>query len=207
MNFEELARERRSAVKFIEGVQIPDEDLNKIFELTKLSPSCFNLQHTNYLVIRDEERKEKIREHAFGQYKIKTASAVIVVFGDKHAYKNVENIYSGMKMLKMIDECEYKEMIEQTNTLYEGKGERFQEDEAIRNASIHAMNFMYAAKYYGWDTCPMVGFDENAVHKELNALNHLIPVLLIAIGKSDNSKIRQRGYRKPISEFVKNESF
>lgn len=207
MNFEELAKERRSAVKFIEGIQIDDADLNKIFELTKLSPSCFNLQHTNYVVVRDVERKERIRECAFGQYKIKTASAVIIVFGDKKAYQNVETIYSGMKMLKMIDECEYKEMIEQTNTLYEGKGERFQEDEAIRNASIHAMNFMFAAKHYGWDTCPMVGFDENAVHKELNAPDHMMPVLMIAIGKSDKNTIRQRGYRKPITEFVKQETF
>ena len=34
------------------------------------------------------------------------------------------------------------------------------EDEAIRNASLSAMTFMYAAKYYGYDTCPMIGFDE-----------------------------------------------
>ena len=44
----------------------------------------------------------------------------------------------------MIDECEYEDTIRQTKGLYEGKGERFMEDEAIRNASLSAMTFMYA---------------------------------------------------------------
>ncbi|MED2247132.1 nitroreductase family protein, partial [Bacillus thuringiensis] len=35
VNFEELAIARRSAMKFIQGIEIPDEDFKKIFELTK----------------------------------------------------------------------------------------------------------------------------------------------------------------------------
>ncbi|MDF9551435.1 nitroreductase family protein, partial [Bacillus cereus] len=49
VNFEELAIARRSAMKFIQGIEIPNEDFKKIFELTKLSPSCYNLQHTHYV--------------------------------------------------------------------------------------------------------------------------------------------------------------
>ena len=45
VNFEELAIARRSAMKFIQGIEILMRIL-KIFELTKLSPSCYNLQHT-----------------------------------------------------------------------------------------------------------------------------------------------------------------
>ena len=83
----------------------------------------------------------------------------------------------------MIDECEYEDTIRQTKGLYEGKGERFMEEEAIRNASLSAMTFMYAAKYYGYDTCPMIGFDEKAVQGELNMPEHVVPVLMITIGK------------------------
>ena len=42
---------------------------------------------------------------------------------------------------------------------------------------------MYAAKYYGYDTCPMIGFDEKAVQSELNMPEHVIPVLMITMGK------------------------
>lgn len=207
LNFEELATARRSAMKFIQGIEIHDEDFKKIFELTKLSPSCYNLQHAHYVVIRDQERTKKLKELAFGQYKVASVSAVVLVCGDKRAYQNVENIYFGMKVLKMIDECEYEDTIRQTKGLYERKGERFMEEEAIRNASLSAMTFMYAAKYYGYDTCPMIGFDEKAVQNELNMPGHIVPVLMVTIGKSDTTKIRPRGYRKPISEFVTYESF
>lgn len=57
--------------------------------------------------------KERLKELAFGQYKVSSASAVILVCGDKRAYQNVENIYFGMKVLKMIDECEYEDTIRQ----------------------------------------------------------------------------------------------
>ncbi len=86
-----IIEERRSANNFIEGVKIPDKDFTEIFELLKLAPSCFNIQHSNYLVVTDEEKKEQLRKAAFNQYKVHTASAVILVLGDKLAYKNAEN--------------------------------------------------------------------------------------------------------------------
>ncbi|MDA1675634.1 MULTISPECIES: nitroreductase family protein [Bacillus cereus group] len=207
MNFEELAKARRSAVNFVEGVEMTDEDFHKIFELTKLSPSCFNLQHAHYVVVRDKETKELIKEAGFRQHKIHTASAVVLVFGDKDAYQNVENIYMGMKMLKMIDEWEYENIVNGARGLYESKGERFQEEEAIRNAALSAMSFMYAAQHYGWETCPMIGFDEDTIKSILNAPDNMRPALMITIGKGDETKIRKRGYRKPMGEFVKFDSF
>lgn len=42
-------------------IKIPDKDFTEIFELLKLAPSCFNIQHSNYLVVTDEEKKEQLR--------------------------------------------------------------------------------------------------------------------------------------------------
>ena len=49
--------ERRSANNSIEGVKIPDKYFTEIFELLKLAPLCFNIQHSNYLVVTDEEKR------------------------------------------------------------------------------------------------------------------------------------------------------
>ncbi|MER2116384.1 MAG: nitroreductase family protein, partial [Solibacillus isronensis] len=57
MNFEELVKSRHSATNFIENEQMTEEDFKNIFELTKLAPSAYNLQFTNYLVITDLEKK------------------------------------------------------------------------------------------------------------------------------------------------------
>ena len=64
MNFEELAKARHSAVNFIKEEKMTEEDFKKIFDLTKLAPSAYNLQLTNYLVITDEEKKEFVYENS-----------------------------------------------------------------------------------------------------------------------------------------------
>ncbi|MBO0529664.1 nitroreductase family protein [Clostridium botulinum] len=202
-----MIEERRSANNFIEGVKIPDKDFTEIFELLKLAPSCFNIQHSNYLVVTDEEKKEQLRKAAFNQYKVHTASAAILVLGDKLAYKNAENIYSGMLNLGIMSKLDYDNIVRDINNLYEGRGEDFQRNEAIRNTSLSAMMFMLIAKDKGWDTCPMIGFNQEEVRQIFNIPENYEIALMITMGKEDSSKTRMRGYRKPVGEFVSFNSF
>lgn len=202
-----IVETRRSANNFLEGVKIPQEDFDQIFKELRLAPSCFNLQHAHYLVVTDYERKELLREAAFKQYKIHTASAAILVLGDKTAYKKAENIYSGMLNLGIYKDFEYQKILDDINQLYESRGSQFKKDEAIRNASLSAMLFMLLAKDKGWDTCPMIGFDADKMRELFHIPEHLEPVMLITMGKEDESKKRLRGYRKPIGEYVTFESF
>ncbi|CAM5305230.1 Putative NAD(P)H nitroreductase MhqN OS=Lysinibacillus sphaericus OX=1421 GN=mhqN PE=3 SV=1 [Lysinibacillus sphaericus] len=56
-------------------------------------------------------------------------------------------------------------------------------EDAIRNASLSAMLFMLAAKNRGWDTCPMIGFDQQQMRALFNVpATHEI-VLMMTIGK------------------------
>lgn len=205
MDFEDLARSRHSAVNFIKEEQMTEEDFKKIFDLTKLAPSAYNLQHTNYLVITDEEKKERVFELSYRQYKIHTASAVVIVMGNKNSIEmdEVEKIYGPMKMLKMMDELDY----EMTIDTIKGYGEDLKENpqkfdiELVRNASIHAMLFMLSAKHYGFDTCPMHVHNIDQLRQEFNIPSHLQPIMMITIGKSVD-KERPRGYRKTVGEFV-----
>lgn len=116
--FLKVVRERRSANKFIQNIAIPREDLNDIFAELSLAPSAFNLQHARYYVVEDQALTEKIYEASFKQYKIKTASATIIVTGDKNAYLSADKIYEGSLMLGILDKNEYKFMIETINNLY-----------------------------------------------------------------------------------------
>ncbi len=206
-NLKTIIKERRSPNNFIEGIKIPKEDLDAIFDQLRLAPSCFNLQHAHYLVITDAESKERLRQVAFNQYKIHTASAAILVLGNKDAYKDAEKIYSGFLSLGIYQEFEYNKLIQDINGLYESRGEAFMKDEAIRNASLSAMMFMLIAKDMGWDTCPMIGFDSDKVRELYNIPENLEPVLLMTMGKEDVSKTRMRGYRKPLGEYVTFDSF
>ena len=202
MEFTKLIDKRRSANNFIKEVKITEADIRPILEDVKLTPSAFNLQHTEYIVVLDEDMKEKAREAAYGQYKVHAASGVILVVGDKEAYKQTARINQGMVDLGIMNDCELQGFVDDNTKFYIERGEDFMKEDAIRNASLSAMMFMLAAKNRGWDTCPMIGFDQD----KMRALFQVPPTheiaLMIAIGKEKESSRPLRGYRKPVEEFV-----
>lgn len=202
MDFEKLIEKRRSANNFIKGIVITEQDLKPIFNDVKLAPSAFNLQHTEYITVLNPDVKEQLRKAAYGQYKVHSSSAVIIVTSDRYAYKKTEKLNEGMKNLGMINDCQLEQLVKDNTLFYEERGEEFMKEEAVRNASLSAMLFMLAAKNRGWDTCPMIGFDQQQVREIL----HIPPtheiVLMIAVGKEKEESRNLRGYRKPVNEFV-----
>ena len=202
-DFVQLVKERRSANNFLPNHPITEEDLKEIFELLKLAPSAYNLQHANYITVMNPEVKDKLMEAANGQYKVHSASAVILVLGDKKAFHDAAKLNEGLLMLGVLNQQEYDDMVNSTVDFYESRGEQFQRDDAIRNASLSAMLFMLAAKEKGWDTCPMIGFDAEAVKEILDVDDQYEVVLMMTIGKEKEASRRPRGYRKPVGEFVK----
>ncbi|MCM3759196.1 nitroreductase family protein [Alkalihalobacillus oceani] len=201
-DFNQLVKERRSAGNFLADNPITRQDLDAIFDIVKLAPSAFNLQHTNYVAVIDSATKERLQQAAFGQHKVISSSAVIAVLGDKQAFRQASEIYEGLKLLGIVSKQEYEQMVQDTVSFYETRGTAFHRDEAIRNASLSAMLFMLAAKEKGWDTCPMIGFDPEQVKDVLNIDDQYEVVMLVTIGKEKRESRRPRGYRKPVSEFV-----
>ncbi|WP_372631386.1 nitroreductase family protein [Cohnella sp.] len=206
-DFETLVKNRRSAMKFVKDVEITERELSEMFSLTKFAPSAFNLQHAHYIVVKNPEIKNKLYEAANKQYKVLTSSAVILVLGNTNAYRDVGPIHEGLLNLGVMSKQEYDMTVESVLIFYEERGEPFQREEAIRNASLSAMLFMLIAKDKGWDTCPMIGFDPVEVGRILNIPESYVPAMMIAIGQEDTSSQRPRGYRKPVGEFVSYDTF
>ncbi|MEC1179136.1 nitroreductase family protein [Metasolibacillus meyeri] len=202
MEFQQLIEQRRSVSNFIQDVSITEADLKPIFDDVKYAPSAFNLQHTNYIAVLDETKKEQVREAAYGQYKVHSASAVIIVTGNRYAYKATAALNEGMRDLGVINDCELENIVKENAEFYESRGEQFMKEEAIRNASLSAMLFMLAAKNRGWDTCPMIGFDQEKVRELLQIPANEEIVLMMTIGKEKVESRGLRGYRKPVNEFV-----
>ena len=84
MDFLELAKERYS-VRKMKQERVKQEDLNKILEAARLSPTAKNLQRERLLVVNTEEGIEKIKqctECDFG------ASTIIVISYEKDDEEN-----------------------------------------------------------------------------------------------------------------------
>lgn len=210
MEFNELVKTRHSAVNFEKDFKMSEADFKEIFEQTKLAPSAYNLQFTNYLVITDEAKKKKVRELSYNQYKIHSASGVVIVLGNRNSIEmpEVDKIYRPLLQLKMMDELDFEMTMQMIENYAQGlkQNERELQLELTRNAGIHAMLFMLAAKNLGFDTCPMHVHNVDALRAEFNIPEHLEPIMMITIGKSVD-KTRPRGYRKPVNEFVQFNGF
>ena len=68
------------------------------------------------------------------------------------------------------------------------------------------MTLMLAAKGMGYDSCPMVGFDAEAVAKLINLPENHVLSFMIAVGKQ-TKPVWPRGERLPDSEVVVHDRF
>jgi len=68
------------------------------------------------------------------------------------------------------------------DTYYRGR-EQVQRDEAMRSCGLAAQTLMLAARDLGYDSCPMDGFDFDAVARLINLPTDHVIAMFVAIGK------------------------
>ncbi len=199
MDFEQLCEARHSVRKYEPDVTISDAELKEIFGMVIQGPSSFNIQHWQFVVVRDDEKKADLKDLSYGQTQVADCAAVILVCGRLDAYLDAQRIYADTpsdvqeKYIPRI-EGSYSDQY------------ALQRDEVIRSSSMAAMSLMYAAKSKGWDTGPMIGFDTKKVGQYLELTEQLVPVMMIVLGKALNGEQPDRAYRRSLSEVVKLES-
>ncbi len=196
MDFFELANARHSVRIYEPGLEIGDADLKKIFDTVILSPSSFNIQHWKFVVVREQERKIKLRNLSFGQAQVEQAAAVVLVCGSVNAYLDAAMIYAD------VDEQTREKYVPMIEGAYRDQ-DALQREEAVRSGSLAAMSLMYAAKALGWDSGPMIGFDAMKVAEMIHLDENTIPVIMVVIGRAKDGQQPARGYRRPLHEVVK----
>lgn len=182
-NIEQAMRDRHSIRKYEAGHIIPEAELNTILELAATAPSSWNLQHWKLLVLTDQASKEKMLPIAYGQQQVVDSSAVILVLGDLEADKNADGVYKPALEGGFMPQNAYDMLTGQIKAAYTDNAQGAR-DEAIRNSSYLAMQLMLAAKAFGYDTCPMGGFDRVKVMEAFNIPSRYIPSVLISLGKA-----------------------
>ena len=190
------AIEKRRAVKrFDPDFVIPAEDERRLFELTLLSPTAFNIQHWRFVVVRDRALREKIRAVTWGQPQITEASLLVVICADIQAWRKEPERY-----WSQAPEEQRGGILEAIRMYYEDNPQR-QRDEALRSCGIAAQTLMLAATAMGYESCPMDLSDFDAV-AELIGLpeDHLI-ALFVAIGRGTEAPW-PRGGKLPYDEVI-----
>ncbi|CAG37435.1 nitroreductase family protein [Desulfotalea psychrophila] len=189
MNFQEISKKRRAINFFDSDRDVPEDLLREMIDASADTPSSFNLQPWNLMVLRNVEEKERLKSLAWDQAKVAEAPVVLIVLADKSGWqegypvfeKNWEEmVKSGAMQLEQRDW-----FLGATNSLYNWSPDANLAF-AAKNAGFFAMSLMYAATALGLETHPMDGFDHEAVRKEFKIPNNYWVPLLLAVG-----------YRKP----------
>ncbi|MBH5318350.1 nitroreductase family protein [Paenibacillus sp. GSMTC-2017] len=183
IDFEAIIRERHSVKHFDPTFQLQKEEIIELLDLANQAPSSWNLQHWAFLTIHDQAAKEKLLPIAYGQKQVVEASVVIAILGNLKANENGEAalgpaVTAGFMPQKVKDT--YIEQIEHAYANYSG----LPREAAVLNSSLAAMQLMLAAKGRGLDSCPIGGFNYGELVNVFNVPDHLIPIMLIPIGKA-----------------------
>ena len=187
MNFRELAESRRSVNFFDSEKELDDQLLEKIINLAVLSPSSFNTQPWKIIAVKSEEKRKELYEKACNQEKVLKAPVTLIVLGDKNGYKRDKDIWEEKLRLNKISEEKIQKVISYNDkNLYNTKERKV--SYAIRNSSLLAMSIMYSAKYYGVDSHPMIGFDQERTRELFNIDDNYEITMMISIGYFDESK-------------------
>ncbi|WP_287028733.1 nitroreductase family protein [Pseudomonas sp. UBA6310] len=177
MHIEEAITTRRAVKGYDPAFVLSAEEKNDLLRLALLAPSAFNLQHVRLVEVSDAALRAQIREAGWGQAQMTNASMLVVVCAQVDSWeKNVKRVWEGAP-------SEVQDYMAGAIDAYYRDKPQVQRDETMRSCGLMAQTLMLAARGKGLDSCPMDGFDFDAVAKLIRLpANHVIG-LMVAIGK------------------------
>lgn len=200
MNFSELIKSRQSTLYFDTNYKISDKDFLEILELTRFTPSGYNAQPWEFLIIKDLDRLKKIHEIALEQDKVLEAGSVVIVLGNvAFGRTETERILSDWAKFREADENRLNGL---RSSLLKKRDDWKEREMMLRNTSLACMSFLLAAESLGFSTCPMMGFRQLDLKKFLALPADILPVMMIALGKQDPKRIEPRRLPRKTSENI-----
>ncbi len=204
MDFFELLQKRRACHHFDENFKLPQEDFLEMIEHAKMTPSGYNAQPWEFVLIQDPENLKKISKIAFGQKHVEEAGSAIVVLGDSFIGRNADEILDDWVKLGYCTE-EKRATYKQTFTK-KRSAEKYH-NMALRNASLVAVTLLYVIENMGYSSCPMMGFSQLEMKRFLKYPDTHFPILLIAVGKGLPEKENPQLPRKKVENMIWSETY
>ncbi len=177
MNVGQAIETRRSVKAYDPDHRMTEAEIEKLIAGAMLSPTAFNIQNWRFVLVGNPELRKQIRAVAWDQAQVTDASLLVVLCADLNAWEKQPGRY-----WKNADQPIQDFMVPAIDQYYRGK-DQVQRDEAMRSCGIAAMNLMLHAKEMGYDSCPMDGFDFEAVGRLINLPEDHVIAMFVAIGK------------------------
>lgn len=200
MDVKTAIKERRAIKQFDPQHKMSEAEIDELISLAMLSPTAFNIQNWRFVVVRNADLRRQIRAAAYDQAQVVDSSLFIILCADLKSWEKEPKRYWHNAP------AEVSSFMVPAISNYYGGRDQVQRDEAMRSCGIAAQTLMLAAKSMGYDSCPMDGFDFNAVGTLIKLPEDHVIAMFVAIGKS----IREpwpRGGQLPMEEITVTDCF
>ena len=192
--------QRRAIKAFDPDYTISAEDEQKLFEAAIQAPTSFNIQHWRFVVVRDKALRQEMRKLGNDQAQITDSSLLVIMTADMKAWQKDPSRYWVQAPKEVADL-----LVGWMGPFHDGR-EWLQRDEAQRSIGMAMQTLMLAAKGIGLDSCPMIGFDIEAVAKLINLPADHVMGPMVAIGKGTKAPWPKPG-QLTLNEVLVNNKF
>jgi nitroreductase len=180
---------RRSIRVYDENVKISREEMNQILTEAMLAPSSRNQQPWRFVVVDTKLGKEKLGlAMPYNLNQLNTSAAMIVVFQDLQKYKLAEVMLDQQLQAGMITQADKEKNLKMINDLIPTLKPESLEREGLIDCGLVAMQLMIVARFHGYDTCPIGGFERDKINDALDYdKSRFKPVMIVSIGKAKDA--------------------
>jgi nitroreductase len=193
---------RKSIRLYDENVKISREEMNQILTEAMLAPSSRNQQPWRFVVVDTKLGKEKLSlamPHNLNQ--LNTSAAMIVVFQDLEKYKLTEVMLDQQLQAGMITQADKEKNLKTVNDLIPTLKPESIEREGLIDCGLVAMQLMIVARFHGYDTCPIGGFERDKINDALDYDKaRFKPVMIVSIGKAKEAG--KKTFRLPLKDTI-----
>ena len=177
MKVNEAVRARRAIKWYDAEHQMPEETFSTLMEHAILSPTAFNIQNWRFVRVSDPEQRKAIRAAAWDQAQVTDASELLVLCFDNKAWARDPHRYWRNAPEEVQDF-----LVPAIDAYYRDKPQ-VERDEGMRSCGLVGQTIMLMAQELGYQSCPMDGFDFDAVAEIINLPRDHTIAFMIAIGK------------------------
>jgi nitroreductase len=189
---------RQSIREYDPNFKIDEATLLQLLQEASTAPSSWNLQPWRFVLIQQPEMKAKLRPFVYSNTtQLDTSSALILVLNDLDRYAMYPILNQMDLDAGLITQDHFKIRQQKAEQARATRSKESLDREGLLDCGLVAQNIMILARGYGFDTCPMGGFDRDQFMTILGMdSSRYKPVVLISIGK--RAKDIKQSFRFPI---------
>ncbi|NWK85341.1 NAD(P)H-dependent oxidoreductase [Staphylococcus sp. GSSP0090] len=195
---------RHATKRFDANKHISESDFNTILEAGRLSPSSLGLEPWKFVVIQNREIRDKLKAISWGaQGQLDTASHFVLILARKNVTSQSDFVQHMIRNVKKYSEASIpateKKFDDFQTNFHINDNDQSLLEWARKQTYIALGNMMTSAALLNIDSCPIEGFDLDAVTQFLSEEGiidetHFAPSVMVAFGYRETdpkAKVRQ----------------